>query len=67
MILVSERAAESVAGVLGPAGGHPALPGFEPRGHPGGGHHLAPPTQLLLLRQARHHPRQVHATGIHEL
>jgi hypothetical protein len=62
-----ERPAAGVAGVLGAAGGHPAVPGLQPDRHPGGLHHLAPPTQLLLLRQARHHPRQVHAAGLHEL
>ncbi len=62
-----ERSAACVAGVLGAAGGHPAVPGLQPHRHPGGLHHLAPPTQLLLLRQARHHPRQVHAAGLHEL
>jgi hypothetical protein len=62
-----ERPAACVAGVLGAAGGHPAVPGLQPDRHPGGLHHLAPPTQLLLIRQARHHPRQVHAAGLHEL
>ncbi len=53
--------------MLGAAGGHPAVPGLQPDRHPGGLHHLAPPTQLLLLRQARHYSRQVHASGLHEL